>query len=293
MLRPLSRHSAPEIEPVGGMLITISMDPVAFLNVRWYGIMVALAILVIVLWLLWRVRRGAKLSNDTVLVAALVGIPSGVVVSKLLHVIDNIVVAKLHPELVLSGGVVDYTQNPGLMFSAAGLTAYGAVLGTALGIWIYSRLSDFKFGYFTDLVAPAIILAQAVIGRIGCTINGCCYGIETSLPWSIVYTHPDSLAPHGIAVHPTQVYEIIFGLVVFVVLIKLRERFKPEGSLFLIYLSLYALWRVGIDFLRPGTPFLFGLHQAQIISIIILLITIPLLAYRTRWVSVGVESGRK
>ena len=262
--------------------------------------MVALAILSIVLWLLWRVRRGAKLSNDTVLVAALVGIPSGVVVSKLLHVIDNIVVAKLHPELVLSGNVVDYTQNPELIFSAAGLTAYGAVLGAALGIWIYSRLSDFKFGYFTDLVAPAIILAQAVIGRIGCTINGCCYGIEAPswLPWAIKYSDkyppPDGyLAPLGVAIHPTQVYEIIFGLVVFVVLIKLRERFKPEGSLFLIYLSLYALWRVGIDFLRPGTPFLFGLHQAQIISIIILLITIPLLAYRTRWVSVGVESGRK
>ena len=237
--------------------------------------MVALAILSIVLWLLWRVKRGAKLSNDTVLVAALVGIPSGVVVSKLLHVID----------------MWDYyIQNPGLIVSAGGLTAYGAILGAALGIWIYSRFSNLNFGYFADLVAPAVVLAQAVIGRIGCTINGCCYGLETSLPWGVVYTHPDSLAPLGVAIHPTQVYEIIFGLVVFVVLIKLRERFKPEGSLFLIYLTLYALWRVGMDFLRPGTPFLFGLHQAQIISIIVLLITIPLLAYRTRWVSVKAES---
>ena len=237
--------------------------------------MVALAILSIVLWLLWRVKRGAKLSNDTVLVAALVGIPSGVVVSKLLHVID----------------MWDYyIQNPGLIVSAGGLTAYGAILGAALGIWIYSRFSNLNFGYFADLVAPAVVLAQAVIGRIGCTINGCCYGLETSLPWGVVYTHPDSLAPLGVAIHPTQVYEIIFGLVVFVVLIKLRERFKPEGSLFLIYLTLYALWRVGMDFLRPGTPFLFGLHQARIISIIVLLITIPLLAYRTRWVSVKAES---
>jgi len=73
-------------------------------------------------------------------------------------------------------------------------------------------------------------------------------------------------------------------LLIFAVLLKLRGRFKPDGSLFLIYLSLYSLWRVGIDFLRQGTPFLFGLHQAQIIAIIILVITIPLLAYRTRWV---------
>jgi len=254
--------------------------------------MVALAILVIVLWMLWRVRRGAKLSNDTVLVAALVGIPSGIVVSKLLHVIDNIVVAKLHPELVLAGEVIDYTQHPGLIFSAGGLTAYGAVLGAALGIWIYSRFSNFQYGYFADLVAPAIILAQA-IGRVGCTINGCCYGIETSLPWGVVYTHPDSYAPLGVAIHPTQPYEIIYNLLVFAVLVILRKRFKPDGSLFLIYLSLYAVWRVGIDFLRDGTPFLFGLHQAQIVSIIILLITIPLLAYRTRWVKVKAGIGEK
>jgi len=288
----LSRHYAPEIELVGGVLITISIDPVAFLNIRWYGIMIALAILVIVLWLLWRVRRGAKLSNNTILMAALVGIPSGVVASKLLHVIDNIVVAKLHPELVVPGGVVDYIQHPGLIFSAGGLTAYGAVLGAALGIWIYSRFSDFKFGYFADLVAPAIILAQA-IGRVGCTINGCCYGIGTSLPWGVIYTHPNSLAPLGVAIHPTQIYEILYNLLVFAVLIILRGWFKPEGSLFLIYLSLYSLWRVGMDFLRPGTPFLFGLHQAQIIAIVVLLITVPLLALRTRWVSVEAESERK
>jgi phosphatidylglycerol:prolipoprotein diacylglycerol transferase len=99
----------------------------------------------------------------------------------------------------------------------------------------------------------------------------------------VVYTHPDSFAPLGVAVHPTQVYEIIYNLLAFTVLLKLRGRFKPDGSLFLIYLSLYALWRVGSDFLRVGTPFLFGLHQAQVIGIIVLAITIPLLVYRTRF----------
>jgi phosphatidylglycerol:prolipoprotein diacylglycerol transferase len=286
----LSRRSAPEVEFVGGILININIDPVAFLNIRWYGILMALAILIIVLWMLWRVKRGAKLSNDTILMAAVVGIPSGIILSKLLHVIDNIVVAKLHPELVLTGAVIDYTQHPGQIFSAGGLTAYGAILGTALGIWVYSRFSNINFGYFADLVAPVIIVAQAMIGRIGCTINGCCYGIETSLPWGIVYTHPNSLAPIGIVLHPTQVYEIIFGLIVFVVLVKLGGRFKPDGSLFLIYLVFYAVWRLGIDFLRPGNPFFFGLHQAQTISIIVLLIAIPLLVLRTRWVSVKGES---
>ena len=253
-------------------MITISISPVAFtlgtIEVRWYGIMVALAILVLVLWTLREVKKGANLSYDTVFSVALVGIPSGVILSRLLHVIDR----------------WDYfSQNPAQILGASGLTIYGAVLGAAFGIWIYSKFSNFKFGYLADVIAPGIILAQ-IIGRVGCTLNGCCYGIETSLPWAVIYTHPGSVAPLGVAVHPTQIYEIAYNLLVFAVLLKLKGRFQPDGSLFLIYLSLYSLWRVGIDFIREGTPFLFGLHQAQVIGIIVLAIAVFLLAYRTHWV---------
>ena len=266
-------------------MITINIDPVAFLNIRWYGIAVTMAIIVIILWLAWQVRKGAKVSYDTVLMAAVVGIPSGIIVSRLLHVIDNIVVAKLHPELALAGRVIDYTQHPGQIIGGDGLTIYGAVLGAALGIWVYSRFSKFQFGYLADLIVPGLILAQAV-GRVGCTINGCCYGLPTSLPWGIVYTHPDSLAHIGVAVHPTQVYEIIYLLIMFGVVLMLRRRLKHDGSLFLIYLVLYSAWRIGIDFLREGTPFFFGLHQAQFTGIIVLAIAITLLV-RTRWIKRG------
>jgi len=256
-------------------MIEININPIAFLNVRWYGIFIALAIVVIILYVVWQVRQGrAKISYDTVFTAALVGIPSAIVLSRLFHVID----------------LWDYySQNPGQIIGGSGLTAYGAILGAALGVWVYSRFSKLQFGYFADVVAPAIILAQA-IGRVGCTVNGCCYGTFTSLPWGITYTHPDTLAPLGIAVHPTTAYEFIYNLLVFAVLLKLRGRFKPNGSLFLIYLSLNSLWRLGTDFLRAGNPFLFGLHQAQVIAIIVLAITIPLLALRTRWVKAGEES---
>jgi phosphatidylglycerol:prolipoprotein diacylglycerol transferase len=253
-------------------LITIGIDPIAFLNVRWYGIMVALAVVTVVLWAMWQVRREASPSYNTVITAALIAIPSGIIMSKLLHVIDRLDF---------------YIQNPGLLMGFAGLTIWGAVLGATLGIWIYSKFSNFQFGYFADLVAPGVILAQAV-GRVGCTINGCCYGMEAPawLPWSVVYTHPESYAPLGVALHPTQPYEFVFCLIGFAVLLRLRGHLKPEGSLFLVYLSLYSMWRLGIDFLRDGTPFLFGLHQAQVIGIIVLLIAIPTLVLRARWVRV-------
>jgi phosphatidylglycerol:prolipoprotein diacylglycerol transferase len=253
-------------------LINIGLNPFAFGNVRWYGVMVVLAILFLILWMVWQVRKGAKISYDTVLTAALVGIPSGVVSSRLLHVIDlwNY-----------------YSQHPWQIIGGAGLTIYGAVLGATLGIWLYSRFSKIKFGYFADLLAPGVILAQA-IGRVGCLINGCCFGTETSLPWAFVYTNPDSFAPIGIATQPTVAYEIIYLLVIFGVIMALRGKVKPDGSLFLIYLSLYSVWRLGIDFLRDGTPFLFGLHQAQIIAIVTLAVTIPLLVLRRRRASLEV-----
>lgn len=251
-------------------MITINISPIAFtignLEVRWYGIMIALAIVVLILWTLWQVKKGAKVTYDTVFTAALIGIPSGVIFSRLLHVIDD---------------WEYYREHLNQVIGAEGLTIYGAVLGAALGIWIYSRFSKVHFGYFADLLTPGIILAQA-IGRVGCTLNGCCYGIEADLPWCFVYTDPQSFAPIGVATHPTTVYEIIFLLVLFGVILKLKGRFVPDGSLFLVYLSLYSLWRLGIDYLREGTPFLFGLHQAQVIALVVLAIAIPLLAYRTR-----------
>ncbi|MFC2048196.1 prolipoprotein diacylglyceryl transferase [Chloroflexota bacterium] len=255
-------------------MIEININPVAFLSIRWYGVFIALAILVVILWTIWQVRKGARISYDTLFTAAIVGVPSGIVLSRLLHVID----------------LWDYyIQHPGQIVGGGGLTIYGGILGAALGIWVYSRFSKLQFSYFADMAAPGVILAQ-VVGRVGCTINGCCYGTACSLPWAITYTHPNSFAPPGIAVHPTTVYEIIYLLIIFGVVLMLKGRLKPDGSLFLVYLSLYSVWRLGIDFIREGTSFLFGLHQAQVIAIIVLAIAIPLLALRTRWAKAEAES---
>lgn len=230
--------------------------------------MVSLAVLFLILWLLRAIRKGADISYNTAINAAIVGIPSGVVFARLLHVIDK---------------WSYYIENPGQIIGGGGLTIYGAVLGAALGIWIYSKIKKFSFGYFVDVLAPGIILAQA-IGRVGCVLNGCCYGSETFIFCAVIYTNPESLAPIGVGVHPTQVYEIIYNLIVFGVLLLLRGRLRPDGSLFMVYLSLYSLWRFAIGFIRDVDPFLFGLQQAQIIGLVILAIGIIFMVRRMRWV---------
>ena len=260
-------------------MFTISVDPVAFtigsIEVRWYGILIALAVLSVILWMVRQVKTRTDLPSQPDIILAPVGIISGIIGAKLVHVLEQ-------PTL--------YIQNPAAIFSGGGLAIYGGVLGATLGIYIYVRLSRHlkqqHTGFFIDLIAPGIILAQA-IGRIGCTINGCCYGKPTPLPWSLVYTHPNSFAyytslalPPGTGLHPTQVYEIIFCLIGFAILLKLRGRLKPDGSLFLVYLIMYSAWRLGVGFLRVADVyFISGLSQAQNISLVVLAVSIALLVY--------------
>ena len=266
-------------------MIQFPVNPIAFqvgpFVLRWYGLFLALAVVWLIFWMWWQIRKGAKITLDTMLTLALVGIPSGIIFARLLHVVDNIVVAKTSHDPYILTKVFDYTQDWSRIIGGEGLTAWGAVLGASLGVWIYCKLAKVKIGYVFDLLAPAIIMAQA-IGRIGCLLNGCCYGAPTTLPWGLEYTNPQSLGFGAGVTHPTVVYEIIFNVLAFAALLKLRGKFKPEGSLYLIYLLLYSGWRLGIDFLRDGTPFLFGLHQAQVISIVILLIAVPWMAKNTR-----------
>jgi phosphatidylglycerol:prolipoprotein diacylglycerol transferase len=147
----------------------------------------------------------------------------------------------------------------------------------------YCWVKKISFWLIGDVIAPGAILAQA-IGRIGCLLNGCCYGLPTSLPWGVVYTNPGSYCPLDESFQPTQIYHLIWNLIGFGILWSLRRRLKPQGSLFLLYLALYAAGDLAIRFVRVGEPFrsgmLFNLQQAQLIGIVILLVTVPWLIVR-------------
>jgi len=261
-------------------MINISIDPVAFAigshEVRWYGIIVALAVVAVVLWAYHRISRIKEtLTAPPDIMLAPVGIASGIAGAKLVHVLEK---------------WQYYVQHPAEIFSGGGLAIYGGVIGATLGIWIYLRFSSRgkervrDFFSVADLIAPGIILAQA-IGRVGCLVNGCCFGLPAAdwLPWSVVYTHPNSYAPLNIPLHPTHVYETIFALVCFVILLRLTGRLKPAGSVFLVYFIMYSAWRIGIGFLRDAAVyFAFGLSQAQILSIVVLAASVFIFIYRRR-----------
>jgi phosphatidylglycerol:prolipoprotein diacylglycerol transferase len=252
-------------------MINVNINPVAFsigaFEVRWYGIMVVLAVVALIAISLREAKR-VGLAEENIYSVGLWGIIGGIIVSRLFHVIDK---------------WSYYIAHPAQIFGFEGLTVYGAVLGALLAVLIYCWVKKISFWLIGDVIAPGAILGQA-IGRVGCLMNGCCYGLPTSLPWGVVYTNPASYCPLNESFQPTQIYHLIWNLIGFGILWSLRRRLKPQGSLFLLYLALYAAGDLSIRFVRVGEPFrsgmFFNLQQAQLIGIVILLVTVPWLIVR-------------
>jgi phosphatidylglycerol:prolipoprotein diacylglycerol transferase len=251
--------------------MTININPIAFsvgtLEVRWYGIMVVLAVVAVIALAVLEARR-VGLSEEHIYSVALWGIIGGILVSRLFHVIDK---------------WDYYMANPRQIIGFAGLTVYGAVFGALLAVLIYCWVKKLSFWQIGDVAAPGAILGQA-IGRIGCFINGCCYGLPTSSPLGVVYTNPASFCPLGESFQPTQIYHMLWDLIGFGILWSLRRRLEPKGSLFLLYLALYAAGDLSIRFVRVGEPFrsgmFFNMQEAQLIGIIVLVVTVPWLVIR-------------
>jgi phosphatidylglycerol:prolipoprotein diacylglycerol transferase len=118
------------------------------------------------------------------------------------------------------------------------------------------------------------------IGRVGCLLNGCCFGLESEAACSVIYTNPNTYAPLDTAVLPTQVFHIFWNLAAFAVVWLLRKRLRPDGSILLLYLALYAAGDLTIRFFREGDIWILGLQQAQLIGIIMLLVTVPWMVVR-------------
>lgn len=260
-------------------MFTIGIDPIAFtigsFAVWWYGILVAVAVTGL-LAVTFREAKKLVVFQDIIHSLFLWGIIGGFVGARLVHVVDHVVTNWEY-----------YMANPGAILGYiigfAGLSLYGAIIGALVGGWIYMRVKRTPFSSLAgvgDALAVGAPLGQA-IGRVGCTINGCCYGIlAPNLPWAVVYTHPNSYAPLEVPLHPAQIYFLLWNLIVFAVMWRMRGRLKPQGSLFFLYLCLYAAGDFGLRFFRVNEPFLLGLHQGQVISLAILIVAVPWLIIR-------------
>jgi prolipoprotein diacylglyceryl transferase len=232
--------------------------------IGWHGVLMFVGIVVGVVLTL-RLAKKAGIAEDTIITGAICAVVLGLIGARLVHVIDSWSTYSNDPVKILA-------------FHEGGLAWYGGLIGGILAVVIYARVKEFSLGRFADAAAPGVILGLS-IGRIGCTLNGDAAGTETSLPWGLTYTHPDSFAPLWVSTHPAPVYEILWILAVVGALLWLRGKIRPDGSIFLVMLAAYSFGRFIISWARDESAVLGPLHQSHIISLVLLVAAVGLMIY--------------
>jgi phosphatidylglycerol:prolipoprotein diacylglycerol transferase len=247
--------------------IALQLGP---LTLTWYGICVAFGFLIGI----WTASRR--------------GVRDGVAPEKIMDLgpwllIGAIVGARLL--YVISYWKESFAGQPFweiFMVYHGGLVYYGGLIGASLGCILYARLKKISLWKFADILAPSIALGY-FFGRFGCLMNGCCYGKACSLPWAITYPVGHETHPVGFAatpVHPTQIYDSLLNLVLYVFLVQLYRRKKFDGQVFAAYLICYAVTRSFVESFRGDytqVHYFAGLTPAQMVSIGILTVGLILL----------------
>jgi phosphatidylglycerol:prolipoprotein diacylglycerol transferase len=230
------------------------------LTIRWYGIMVALGFLAGLLTATRRARRE--------------NIPSEIITDLTLWImVGSILGARF--VYVTTYWKTEFANAPFsevFMIQHGGLVFYGGLIGATLAGIICLHLRKLPFWKVADVMAPSIALGS-VFGRIGCLLNGCCYGRECSAPWAITFPPGHETHPYespAIPVHPTEIYDALLNLILYAILAWLFQRKKFDGQIFALYLIGYAICRSIVEYFRGDYPpdhIHYGLTSAQLVSI--------------------------
>ncbi len=224
--------------------------------VRSYGVMLVIGFLV-GLWRAIKVAPKYNITKDNVYDLGLIVIITGIVGARLVFILIN-------PD----------TESMGQFFAVweGGLSFQGGLGLATLAGGLYVWRKGISFWQCADLMAPSIAIAYA-FARIGCFLNGCCYGIPTDVPWACTFGSHGHLTPPS---HPTQIYASITNFAIFFALRWLEKLDKRSGFVFMSYLCLYSIYRFLIEFLRKGATakeMFLGITEAQVASAIVLAVS--------------------
>jgi len=230
-----------------------------------YGVMILLAVLVAV-WIANRRAEAFGISKEFVSNAATWGLLFGVLGARVVFILQELPY---------------YLQHRDELFSLrfAGLTSFGGLLFGFLAIAVFAKRARVKLLDFMDLAAPAVLVAHA-IGRVGCLLNGCCYGGHCDLPWAI-HVHGEQ----GLY-HPAQIYDALMNLAGLPILLAFERRGRLPGrsaALFFVVHGtarfIYEFWRAGTTSTTiPGLP----LTQAHVVALAVVLLGVGLWVWAAR-----------
>ncbi len=202
-----------------------------------YGLFIALGIFAFT-WLIKKHKQFTQLKLQNKFIEILmIGIISGLVGGRLLSII-------IEPETF--NGLLEMVA-----FWQGGFSVLGSLLGVLAVVPWYLKKINVPILPLFDLAAIYAPLLQS-IARLGCFFAGCCHGITAKLlPWAIIYTDPQTIAPLHVPLHPTQLYSSATLLGIFILMyFVIQHKFKKPGQLLMIYLMLASTERFIIDFWR-------------------------------------------
>ena len=229
------------------------MNPVAFeifgLSIRWYGILLSMGIMVGI-FLAYREAKRLGRNPEYIIDLSLWCVPAAIIGARIYYVLLE----------------WDYYNGDILRMiniREGGLAIHGGLIAAVLSGYIFTKIKKISFWETADIVAPSIIIGQA-IGRWGNFVNGEAHGGPTSLPWGILVD--------GIRVHPAFLYESLWNFGVFLILMFYRKKKKVDGEVFLLYGILYSIGRFWIEGLRTDSLMFMGMRAAQLISLAIIVV---------------------
>ncbi len=230
-----------------------------------YSVFVGLGLLIGVLWYFLTITRKKKVNGERayiILVCALIG---GIIGSKIPVIIENIKYL-----------IQDFSQIKAFLFT--GKSIVGGLIGGYIGLKIGKKIVKEKIRIGNN-ITPAIALAMA-IGRIGCFLSGCCYGIQTKLPIGIDFGD-------GITRIPTQLIEMVFCLILFIVFYQQQKKEVIPGIIFQKFVLSYFIFRFFIEFIRDTNKNIVFLSIYQVISMIgILYMIIKIRKEKREWMKI-------
>lgn len=232
------------------------MYPVLFswgrLHIYSYGLMVALALLGGLLWVGFLAKKRAIATFDQILDFAFFVIIGGLIMAKVVNVLYDF---------------QTYLHNPAMIFSGFTGSFFGAVIGGVLVGVAYTKKTKIATWRLADVIALYIPLGH-ILGRFGCLLSGCCYGVESALPWAL----PCAVGDPSLR-HPTQIYEMLANLIIFFILVTVDRRVQRgkswlfDGFLFGLYVGLYCFARTIVEAFRDSQILAFGwLRTTQVFA---------------------------
>jgi phosphatidylglycerol---prolipoprotein diacylglyceryl transferase len=265
--------------------VIISIGPFA---IRAYGLMLAIAFFTGITVAVWRAKRAGE-SPDHIYNLSVWIVLSSLFGARLYYILTHFSEFRAEETLPFFIRIGTELKNmfwpvgPDGQIGISGLVLYGGLIGATIATALYLRLHKLNILKYLDFLGPSLGLGE-FFTRIGCFLNGCCYGKPTTSCIGVIF--PDSsIAGYdypGIPLHPAQLYNSLAGLIIFFALLFL-ERYKWfDGYTAYLYFILYAIARFSIDFFRvyENNLELWGLSHNQILSIIVFFVALTLFISR-------------